>query len=359
MKKVRVFELARAFGMKGPALAKLLKSMGFANVKTHMTALDEADEMMVVARLEAHGHKRLPPEEQATPPPSRRKKLPLPGDGDAGAELAPATEAKPKRKKLPGQSVTKKQLPKPVGGRPRKSLQDVAAGVEPATEPVATTATETAPETVEVTAEPTEAAEATAVEAPEEVVEAATADAPVIEEVAETPADDAGAGATETETATPAAAAAASAETEAPAEPETQPAAASAEEAPPAAAEDQDPGAPPPAGGIDPTDPDASVRKLLLPQKKATVVGRIELPQETIRDATRRSAPAGSRDLRRAALQKTSARSAIRSPMQGHRRGPVRGGRGGRDAGPRGHKKARPAPTIDPSKEVVVTPPVS
>ena len=40
--------------MKGPELAKLLRDMGFENIKTHMTVLDDADEMMVLARLEAH-----------------------------------------------------------------------------------------------------------------------------------------------------------------------------------------------------------------------------------------------------------------------------------------------------------------
>ena len=58
MKKVRVFELAREFGMKGPELAKLLREIGFEKVKTHMTALDDADLMMVEARLSAQGLRR-------------------------------------------------------------------------------------------------------------------------------------------------------------------------------------------------------------------------------------------------------------------------------------------------------------
>ncbi|MFM1872976.1 MAG: Translation initiation factor N-terminal region, partial [Planctomycetota bacterium] len=55
MKKVRVFELAKEFGMKGPDMAKLLREIGFDNVKTHMTVLDDADLMMVEARLSAQG----------------------------------------------------------------------------------------------------------------------------------------------------------------------------------------------------------------------------------------------------------------------------------------------------------------
>ena len=60
MKKVRVFELAREFGMKGPEMAKLLREIGFEKVKTHMTALDDADMMMVEARLSAQGLRRNP-----------------------------------------------------------------------------------------------------------------------------------------------------------------------------------------------------------------------------------------------------------------------------------------------------------
>ena len=59
-----------------------------------------------------------------------------------------------------------------------------------------------------------------------------------------------------------------------------------------------------PAPNTGKNDGKGQVRKLLMPQKKATVLGRIELPQETIRDATRRSAPAAPPDLRRPARQR-------------------------------------------------------
>jgi hypothetical protein len=58
LKKVRVFDLAKEFGMKGPDLAKLLREIGFDNVKTHMTVLDDADLMMIEARLSAQGLRR-------------------------------------------------------------------------------------------------------------------------------------------------------------------------------------------------------------------------------------------------------------------------------------------------------------
>ncbi|MBL8728154.1 MAG: translation initiation factor IF-2 [Planctomycetes bacterium] len=104
------------------------------------------------------------------------------------------------------------------------------------------------------------------------------------------------------------------------------------------------------------------VRRLLVPQQKATVVGRIELPQETIRDATRRSAPAAPRDLKRQALLKMQQRGtgARSMPPTGARRGPGGPGRMGRDQGRGGAgRKQRIAPTIDPNKVVEVQEPVS
>ncbi len=367
MKKVRVFELAKSFGMKGPELAKLLRSMGFSNVKTHMTALDEADEMMVLARLEAHGHKRVSPDDAAgTPAKKPLKKLPAAGDGtELEAEPEPLIKKKvkelPTKKELPA----KKQLPKPTGRRSKKSLEEaaeapvaetaraeVAAEAEqapPATTESPATAAETAPAAT-VTETPTAAPESlpAAASEPEVVTPAAAAAAETVPVPPATAAESP-------------AAAAATADTDAPAAEPATPAddqAAPAAEAPaePTKPESQ---APTTGEGEDKSADQGPVRKLLIPQKRAQVVGRIELPQETIRDATRRSAPAAERDLRRAALQKTAQRGAMRSGMPGgHRRGPGGPGRG-RDGGQRGPKKARTAPTIDPSKEVEISPPVS
>jgi hypothetical protein len=58
MKKVRVAEIAKDYGMKGPGLAKLLRNLGFDNIKTHMTVLDDTDLMQVEARLSARGVKK-------------------------------------------------------------------------------------------------------------------------------------------------------------------------------------------------------------------------------------------------------------------------------------------------------------
>ena len=105
MKKVRVFELAREFGMKGPELAKLLREIGFEKVKTHMTALDDADLMMVEARLSAQGLRRKAAD----------------GDGDSGglpkkrslSAVAEETDEVPAKRELPAKkSLTKKPAKK-------------------------------------------------------------------------------------------------------------------------------------------------------------------------------------------------------------------------------------------------------
>ena len=337
MKKVRVFELAREFGMKGPELAKLLREIGFEKVKTHMTALDDADLMMVEARLSAQGLRRKPADGgvsgSATPKkrslsavaeeaeeglakrelPAKKsltkkgtlKKKALPGDAAEEAPLkkkelpGEAAEAAPlKKKELPGEAAEAAPLKKQE--LPVEAVAEAAAEAAPAPK-----AQEPAPE-VAPTPEP----------APEPTPEPDPTPEP--EPAAPAPAANAGGEAVETAA--------------------TEPVAASTA----------------------PTDArDESVRKLLIPKKKATVVGRIELPQETIRDATRRSAPAAPRDLRRAALQKMQQRGSMRQMGPGHRRGP--GGRGGRDGrGPGGGKsKSRIATPIDPNKLIEVQEPVS
>ena len=53
--KKRVYDLAKEFGMTGQELASKLRDIGFSQVKSHMTALSEQDEMEVRGRLEAYG----------------------------------------------------------------------------------------------------------------------------------------------------------------------------------------------------------------------------------------------------------------------------------------------------------------
>src|SRR5690606_30498515 len=114
------------------------------------------------------------------------------------------------------------------------------------------------------------------------------------------------------------------------------------------------------------------VKKLLVPEARAKVLGRIELPPEAIRDAKRRSAPAASRadrDLRRAALRSTQTRSAgpagaRRGPGAGGlRRGPSPGGPGRRGPATGGRRRGQTSgslsSTVDPSKVVEIEPPIT
>ena len=117
----------------------------------------------------------------------------------------------------------------------------------------------------------------------------------------------------------------------------------------------------------DESDPGTkAIRRLPQPVRKAKILGRIELPKQTIDDATRRSAPSGprnpasvDRNLRQAAMQQFRARGAHTMPQRRGpfaRRGPGRPGGGGR------RQKAdplAPPPGIDPDKLVQVEAPVS
>ena len=329
--------------MKGPDLVKLLRDMGFDGITSHQKALDPGDEMMVLARLEAHGLKKKPAEEAAAD--AKPKKKLLPGaSADAAEEpeaTAPAAEPEAPAKKPLKKDKELKELPakKALPSKPaaKKSIRPIE---EPAHEPEAEPlpVAEVVPEPVAAPAiaplpEPVvEHVPAVAAQTEPEPVEPAPVEVelrpePIAEVVAEAP------------------------------RPAPMPTAAPIPA--PIAAQAGGQGA---AAELAPAETPESVRKLLIPQKKATVVGRIELPQETIRDARSRSAP--NTDLRRAALQKTQGqRSATRPPVSGgmQRRAPAGPGQrpGSRDQAMRGPKKSRIPTTIDPDKEIEVTPPVS
>ena len=393
--------------MKGPELVKLLRDMGFDGITSHQKALDPADEMMVLARLEAHGLKKKPAEEAAGD--GKPKKKLLPGAADSEVELEAsadtAAQAEPdalakkplKKDKELKELPVKKTLPsKPLTKKPMRSLDEAAKAAEPETAAPAELVVEAPvieiaptpkqPEPIapapQVEAEPAQPAAAQVQEPAVEIPAAAPTPEPVVEApaaaisepvVAEAPAAAPVEPAAPAVVAKPIAAPAASASVApapapAPArvtKPGLSPTAAFAKASGAAARVPQSPPPAPvaPAAQAIPADAPDSVRKLLIPQKKATVVGRIELPQETIRDARSRSAP--NADLRRAALQKTQGqRSATRPPVGGGtqmRRGPAGPGQrpGSRDQAMRGPKKSRIPTTIDPDKEIEVTPPVS
>jgi translation initiation factor IF-2 len=64
--KKRVYDLAKDYGMSGQELAAKLREMGFAQIKSHMTALADAELMLIEGRLDAYGFKRAAAGEAAS-----------------------------------------------------------------------------------------------------------------------------------------------------------------------------------------------------------------------------------------------------------------------------------------------------
>ena len=225
MSKKRVYDLAKEYGMTGRDLAEKLRDWGFA-VKSHMSALEESDLLMIQGRLEAHGFssasaaspagddslgglvvrrkkkkKKAPAKEQPTetaeqepapepaeaPAPSVDEAPPAtPAAADAGAAETvepPAQEhveqePRPKRARAPK---------KPADEAPSAPAEAVAAPAEEPTAPVEDAAPAVEAEPVPVAEEPV--AEAlpgadTPVGAPE-----AAAEEPVAEAAEEAPAE--------------------------------------------------------------------------------------------------------------------------------------------------------------------------
>ena len=97
--------------MRGPDLAKLLREIGFENIRTHMTVLDDADLMMVEARLSAQGLRRQPAADEAATPSATPKKKSLTTvveDTEVAPEPpAPAPSQKRELKELPRKAPAK------------------------------------------------------------------------------------------------------------------------------------------------------------------------------------------------------------------------------------------------------------
>jgi translation initiation factor IF-2 len=338
--------------MKGPEMANVLRKIGFENIKSHMAVLDSADQMMVIARLEAQGMSRMAaPEPKAEPPATPRKKSltgdpmprkkslpppitqkkpgkPLPTELDEVEVLVAGTEDGATTALVEPEAATELQTAATDLQTAATELQTAATELETAAADLETSAAE--PETAAVTEPEPAVAEPEAPEPPPvaetlptveaEAAEVGPAEAPALQE-AVTP------------------------------EPEPVQAAAAMRE--PATEKPSTAPKPP------------QIKRLLVPKAKAQVVGRIDLPQETIRDATRRSAPstgpggAADQRLRRTALEKTQSRTATRS-ARGLRRGPGHGPRGGGRMGRRPRSSTTStAPTIDPNKIIEIEPPIS
>jgi translation initiation factor IF-2 len=423
LKKVRVFELAKDFGMRGPDLAKLLREIGFENVKTHMTVLDDADLMLVEARLSAQGLKKQPMTAEPGASSGLPKKKSLSATAEEGDPMPVGDANGAARKELP-----KKVLPppKPAAKKPLRREDAEPQAVEPATkEPIPSEPAARAPiaaPRVEPTPTASKQAPIQPAPIPARIIEepatakpaaaskpASTEPEPAVQPIAPTMVAAAGTDTANPVASRPSSAPAASTEppaadplpasptpvhpqpvkpmpssgrdtpvetprttapTSPPAAPTTAPRGTSPRPIAPAARTGGStalpitpPAAQPPVvpGEVDP------VRRLLVPQKKATVVGRIELPQETIRDATRRSAPAAPGNIRRQALQKLQQRTGTRptTTTGGMRRPPsgpggARGGFGGRDmrGGP-GNRKGKIGQVVDPNRIIEVEEPVS
>jgi len=220
--KKRVFDLAKEYGMPGKDLAAKLRDLGFTQIKSHMTALKDAELLEIRGRLEAYGivgessgteeqsvgglkirrrKKKKPAEEpEATATPAVEEPAPIvePAEESPAAEAeAPAEEApaaKPKKKatkKVAEQAETVKPTEEaPAAEAAASHGAEAASPVEPAA------TTEAVPEAVvEVVPEPAEEApEAPQAEAPSE---------PKAEESAPAKAEDAST--TEVDAAAPAA----------------------------------------------------------------------------------------------------------------------------------------------------------
>ncbi|QDU68250.1 translation initiation factor IF-2 [Engelhardtia mirabilis] len=106
--KKRVYDLAKEYGMTGQDLAAKLREMGFAQVKSHMTALPEADLMLIEGRLDAYGYSR--------------------SGGDASAEPEPETGGlvikRKKKRRKPGEE---EEVAAPVAAEPESEPQPVAS----------------------------------------------------------------------------------------------------------------------------------------------------------------------------------------------------------------------------------------
>ena len=146
MSKVRVYELAKEFGMKGPEMAKVLRKIGFENIKSHMAVLDGADQMMVVARLEAQGMLRVA-EPEAQPDSKPHKSL--------------TKDPTPRKKKSLPPPVTQKKLGEVVEEAPEEAAATATVEPEPAAaelqtvaEPEEVAESDATPETKAPPAEP-------------------------------------------------------------------------------------------------------------------------------------------------------------------------------------------------------------
>jgi translation initiation factor IF-2 len=190
--KKRVHDLAKEYGMTGKEFVAKLHDLGFADVKSHMSALDEFKVLEIRGRLEAYG---------IVAESSERTEMSL-----GGLKL----KRKKKKKKTPAEETPKPPAavepePAPAAEEPPAEVKPEpapeAAEPEPATEVAEADVQEVASPEVEPTAEPEPAVAAQlpaeepapTVETSEELAPAAAAEAEteVVAEAAEAPTGEA------------------------------------------------------------------------------------------------------------------------------------------------------------------------
>ena len=141
MSKKRIHELAKEYGMSGKELAGKLRDLGFTHVKSHMTALDEFEELSVQGVLEAHGYKRGgapedPLDAELGAGLIRRKKKKKPGEAEveAPAEAAAPVEpvAAPEPTPAPEPEVEVAPAASPAAEAPAPAPEREAPAEEPA-----------------------------------------------------------------------------------------------------------------------------------------------------------------------------------------------------------------------------------
>ena len=194
MSKTRIHALAKEYGMAGKELAAKLRDMGFTQVKSHMTALDEFEVLEVQAKLEAYGIITPGSDKKDESGEDlggglivrRKKKKPAKAEeppADPPAE-EPAAASEPEPEPDPEPEVVAEDTPvAPTAEAP--VVEEVAPqpepeeAPEPEPAPIEAASVEVAPEVEEVAEAPVEeAAEEAAPEAPE-AEEAPAEEAPV------------------------------------------------------------------------------------------------------------------------------------------------------------------------------------
>mgnify|MGYP002630054742 CR=1 FL=1 len=179
MSKKRIHEMAKEYGMSGKELAGKLRDLGFTHVKSHMTALDEFEELSVQGVLEAHGYTAsgadgAGSESDLGAGVIRRKKKKKGADEEPTVEAAPAVSTAQEPVKPPTAEpvvapvakvpVEAPAAPKPAA-TPEPAVVEQPATSAPQAAPVAKAPVE-APAAETQPAAPAPAAKAPAAEAP-------------------------------------------------------------------------------------------------------------------------------------------------------------------------------------------------